>query len=249
MRRDHKTDVQQVVTLPNKLFCLDFEDTVNNTNLKVKDTVNGIELTKASAGSVVFIDDPDFGRCLKTNNREVTNVYSANWATIYPTIFGSSASTWAQRPLTWIMFTNSVATNATRGGLLTIYNVCRISGYQGYSGTLSFLAANWIGTDMQSNKTKYAGKTANTDIGMYVMGTNYAQTKRAYSKEEVGFSSMSVLSNAYTPTNATSGTLWFLCSQESTYYWPAGGIVAGITLYDGLLTDEQVAYIFNNKII
>ena len=104
------------------------------------------------------------------------------------------------------MFVNSVATNATRGGLLTIYNVCRISGYQGYIGSLSFAAANWIGIDMQSNKTKYPGKTANTDIGMYVMGTNYAQTKRVYSKEEIEFSSMTVLSSAYTPTNATSGT-------------------------------------------
>lgn len=102
---------------------------------------------------------------------------------------------------------------------------------------------------MQPSKTKYPEKTANTDIGMYVMGTDYAQTKRIRSKEEVGFSSLSVLSNAYTPTNTTSGTLWFLCSQEYSYYWPAGGIVAGVTLYDGLLTDEQVEYIFNNKII
>jgi hypothetical protein len=247
MRREYSINLP--IELPNKLFCLDFEDTVNNTNLKVTDTVNGITLTKASAGSVVFIDDPDFGRCLKTNNREATNIYSANWATIYPTIFGSSASTWAQRPLTWIMFNNSVARNDTRGGLLTIYNVCRISGYQGYNGSLSFVAANWIGIDMQSNKTKYPEKTANTDIGMYVMGTNYSQLKRVCSKEEVGFSSLSVLSNAYTPTSTTSGTLWFLCSQESSYYWPAEGIVAGITLYDGLLTNEQVAYIFNNKII
>ena len=140
MRREHNTTT--IITLPKKLFCLDFEDTVNNTNLKVKDTVNGIVLTKASAGSVVFIDDPDFGRCLKTETRASTNIYSANWATMYPVIFGSTSNAWALRPLTWVMFVNSVATNSTRGGLLTIYNVCRISGYQGYNGGLSFTTAN-----------------------------------------------------------------------------------------------------------
>lgn len=247
MRRDHKTNVQQVVTLPNKLFCLDFEDTVNNTTTKVRDTVNNIDLTKATAGYTTYITDSDFGRCLKTTLRDVSNVFTANWANIYQTIFGSGQTNWAQRPLTIVFFANTMTT-AVRAGLMSIYNYTRLTGYAGYSGSRSYIAASWCGT-MDINPVNYVGKTANSDIAMFVLGSDYANMKRRNTKLETGFTSLNEYTTSFTPYSATAGDLKFLVSQETSYYWPTDGIVAGFTIYDGFLTNEQVAYIFNNKII
>ena len=92
---------------------------------------------------------------------------------------------------------------------------------------------------------------AASDIAMFVVGSDYPNMKRIRTKypEEVGFTSLEELTSSYTPYSPTTGILKLFCSQETSYYHAAGGICAGITLYDGLLTNEQVAYIFNNKII
>lgn len=251
MRREYNTPPQSVVQLPDKLFCFDFEDTNANTTLKVTDTVNGQELTKATAGSITYINDPDFGRCIKTTVREAANVYTADWYGFSKLMFASAGNTdWAQRPMTLVWFGNSMGTNSYRSGLLSNYNQQRFTGYQGYSGSLSYVGSSiWGSVDVY--RCNYIGKTAASDIAMFVVGSDYPNMKRIRTKypEEVGFTSLEELTSSYTPYSPTTGILKLFCSQETSYYHAAGGICAGITLYDGLLTNEQVAYIFNNKII
>jgi hypothetical protein len=253
MRREHNASATPLIQLPNKLFCFDFEDTNANTTLKVTDTVYGQELTKAAAGSIEFINDPDFGRCIKTTSRLAANVYTADWYYFIKTIAGNTGfaqENWAQRPMTLIWFGNSMGTNSYRSGLLSNYNQQRFSGYQGYSGSLSYVASSVWGT-LDVYRCNYVGKTAASDLAMFVVGSDYPNMKRIRTKypEDIGFTSLEELTTAYTPYSPTTGTLKLFCSQETSYYHAAGGICAGITLYDGLLTNEQVAYIFNNKII
>lgn len=233
------------IILPRKLFCLDFKDTSKNTTTKITDTINGIELTKASAGTTTFITDPNFGRCLKVTSRSKDNVYSRDWAATYQTIFGAGETLWARKPLTYVAFTNSMGYgSSTRSGLMAIYNKGQIIAWQG--GTVFSYSGSSFALGM--GRVSYLGKTLNSDIGMYVVGSDYANKHRIQSKSETGFSLLAEYTTAYTPTSPTTGTFVFLRSQEYSYYFAANGICAGFSIYDGVLTNEQVAYIFENYI-
>lgn len=101
---------------------------------------------------------------------------------------------------------------------------------------------------MSMNRISYINKTASADIGMFVVGSDYANTHRIQTKNEVGFTTLNEYTTTYTPTSPTTGTFVFLRSQEYSYYFAANGICAGFSIYDGVLTNEQVAYIFENYI-
>jgi len=235
----------EVVELPDKLFCLDFEDENLNNSSIVTDTVSGIPLLSSGGDGVVFVQKAGFGRCVNTITNSSSNGYTAP-LTNFTNLIGLPRA----RSCTFILWTDTNRTYSTTGdsGIMDVYDVGRIWGRFRNNGSLYLNERDFY---IEVGKV---GSPLKTDIGMYA----YALEEDAITNElsafhtinEENFTSFYLLFQPSTisKTILNRGTLRFLLSWESVPTLPSYTI-AGITIYDGVLTNEQMKYIFKNKII
>jgi hypothetical protein len=228
------------IRLPNKLFCLDFEDTATNNLSQVTDTVSGVPLNVAggTANSIDFINTA-YGRTIRSNSN--TPLWFQRNFTDFPRLYN-----FPRRNFSLVFWANAVGNNSYRSGILANYNNYQIIGYQGYNNNFDYSGLSITSGDFGIRPWGPANSFSN--INLWVISYN-EDTQRVYGCVEWGSEMLDrgVVSGM---TNAlNTGTLVFMRAQESSYFFRNGGLMAGLTIYDDVLTTQHVQHIFDNKII
>jgi len=238
--------------LPDRLFRLDFKNETDNDEFHITDDIGGAVFMRLNGdiGTMGFINNYQGFKRVLTNGSSpaAENHYRGTWSDIYNKVKGfpvlSRTSPSNNVPFTVIGF----YTHGNWTGNTNFFNVFeRISPLGavvdgGMNGLYNGVAgARWVG------RVSYTGVTG-SEIAMFVAQWD-GQSNFGTSKNEIGFTGINMQTNL-DPTSfgienlSDSSFVEILGSPENTQQ-----IMAGFTIYAGMLTEEQIQYIFENKIV
>lgn len=235
------------VTLPNPIFNLDI---ANMTYTAVKDTVSNRNLTSTSSSSYLeFVTDSTFGRGYKIKTRTSNNCFAAAYnQTNFPALYNVLNNSTGAFSVLMIIYPRSTGTtsgNSNRQGLLALYNSCSFIGYTvgANNRLLQSIMPRVLAGGYSGAPVSYFQQIGNTEKYFFYAGLD-ANGLYTYNSSGSLVTSTGVKRNGKA---ATSGTLYLNRAQESNYYAQAGQIIYGITIYDDILTPEQIDYLVNQN--
>lgn len=238
------------VTLPNPIFNLDI---ANMTYSAVKDTISNRNLTSTTNSSYLeFVTDSTFGRGYKTKTRTSYNVYSAAYnQTNFPALYNVLNNSTAAFSVLMIIDPRSTGTSSgksNRQGLLALYNFLSFIGYtDGANNKLlqAFMPKGTAG-GTGSAIASYFQPIGNTGISYFYVGIDTNGTYY-YDANGVLQTNTTIKRNGVAGTPVSGSQLVLNRSQEKSYYAQAGQIIYGITIYDDILTPDQIDYLVNQN--
>lgn len=239
MRKEYQIqNVEPPVELPNPILNLDIE---NMTYTQLKETVSGKTLTSSATESVLsFVNDSDYGRGYKilqnTNSVMYTQTYNrSNFPKLYD-VFSN-----IQKSFSIILFldVHSATSTTSRWGLGAVYNFCSLFGW---STGITWMSAHLRGFLNSQYGLGSAFVPMQNNVCFWYVGVSQAYTAY-YNTSNTYTTNTGVYRNQVQTQN---GTLRINATQES--YKPLPNVIVyGFTMYDDVLTDEQVQYLVRCK--
>lgn len=242
---------------PTKILLIDLLDpNLNNKQLitcvctnPFTGVITNIPLTNNYTNTVSFLENEQgFKRCFTVSNRSITNEFKYD---DFPTVRSAMGNfNPSQSKFTLIFFSNTMGTDDNRSGLLSAYNISHIIGYQGYNGSNEYVA---VWSSAYSIASFIYGSDTNNDIRMFCMTYDYSLPNNRFATPFNTSQLFHYPLNNVNPTITISdqltgpATFYFGRSRESSYHFAPGGLCAGICIFNDVLNEEQLRWIYDNR--
>lgn len=221
---------QQAIELPTVLFRLNFEDANLNDLTRVTDTVSGNSLIRDNTTGIQYINDPQFGRCMNILSQSLDN-QMLGASSLFPNLYNARDRNISRTFIAWANHTLEA-----NSGFFNFNNTSLM-------GISSLNSPNVLATWSGFYVNRLGGANLN-EISMFCFKIQNA----SFYTPNVGTTLTGWISQAMGTALANS-PYFVLNGRDPNTNMFTGGIIAGITVYEGAVTDEQLLYILNNKII